>query len=320
MPSLKGPASGGNAGARAQRKAHEAALLGEGWAESAGPRGPLGVWSLPKEKGPSRGFRRRRLHQSHVLERSLTAGWRTAQRGQNQIKLEAGGRGGGGWDSPGLARSPGPSQEASQVPSLWALLAAETVCRAHHPEGPPPSSCLPTDGRVKFSHAGVLNPQGWATLCSPRKHPLLMHPSTAASKAPFTWPLALHPLCPVRTHGPPPHFTGEGATPREGPTDPCLLPPWSPPTGLPARHPLPLSDQRRMLSPSQEQGCLLFKTSRPWGMPTGPPPPPLPQVTPGGCGARRLEPEWPEPLSTRPRDSCAPRPRLCRLNSRLAIS
>ena len=115
-------------------------------------------------------------------------------------------------------------------------------------------------------------PQGWATLCSPRKHPLLMHPSTAASKAPFTWPLALHPLCPVRTHGPPPHFTGEGATPREGPTDPCLLPPWSPPTGLPARHPLPLSDQRRMLSPSQEQGCLLFKTSRPWGMPTGPPP------------------------------------------------
>ena len=74
-----------------------------------GPGGPLGVWSLPKEKGPSRGFRRRRLHQSHVLERSLTAGWRTAQRGQNQIKLEAGGRGGGGWDSPGLARSPGPS-------------------------------------------------------------------------------------------------------------------------------------------------------------------------------------------------------------------
>ena len=103
-----------------------------------GPGGPLGVWSLPKEKGPSRGFRRRRLHQSHVLERSLTAGWRTAQRGQNQIKLEAGGRGGGGWDSPGLARSPGPSQEASQVPSLWALLAAETVRRAHHPEGPPP--------------------------------------------------------------------------------------------------------------------------------------------------------------------------------------
>ena len=65
---------------------------GGGWGRERRAWGPLGVWTLPKEKGPSRGFRRRRLHQSHVLERPLTAGWRTAQRGKNQIKLEVGGR------------------------------------------------------------------------------------------------------------------------------------------------------------------------------------------------------------------------------------
>lgn len=50
MPSLKGPASGGNAGARAQRKAHGAVLLGEGWAESAG-LGPAGSLTSPRRKG-----------------------------------------------------------------------------------------------------------------------------------------------------------------------------------------------------------------------------------------------------------------------------
>lgn len=145
-----------------------------------------------------------------------------------------------------------------------------------------------------------------------------MHPSTATSKAPFTWPLALHPLCPTRTHGPLPHFTGEGAMPREKTTDPCLLPPWFPPTGLPAWHPPPLSDQRQMLSPSQERGCLRFKTSWPQGTSTGPPLHLCRRCTPGGYGARGLEPERSEPLSKRPQDSCTQGSRLCRLNDRRA--
>lgn len=112
---------------------------GVGLGQSVQGRGPAGSLGSPKEKGPGRGFRRRRLHQSLLLERSLTAGWRTARRGKNQIKLEGGARwewGGGGWDSPRLARSPGPSQEADP-PIVW-------VCaRPITPKGPPTPQHLP---------------------------------------------------------------------------------------------------------------------------------------------------------------------------------
>lgn len=151
------------------------------------------------------------------------------------------GRGGRGWDSPRLARSPGPSQEAD--PPIRGphrvLCQLQKVCAGPiTPKGPPTPQHLPVHlWESEGPHRRGPQPKGWATFRSPREHPLLMPPSTATCKSPFTWPLALHPLCTVRSHGSLPHFTGEGATPREGTAGPCLLPPWYPPHRAPCMVP-----------------------------------------------------------------------------------
>ena len=97
------PTSRGNTRSQAQRKTLGAALRAvmEQRVEGAGSLGALlvqagSVDSCQGERGRVEGFKRKRLHQSCVLESSLTAGWRIAQRGKSRCGERRGQNGDGG--------------------------------------------------------------------------------------------------------------------------------------------------------------------------------------------------------------------------------
>lgn len=102
--------------------------------------------SCQGERGHVEGFKRKRLRQSCVLESSLTAGWRTAQRGRSRCGERGGQNGDGGGngeagagvslDLPG-AQGPARKPTARYAPSSRTLSTAECESGARHLAGPP---------------------------------------------------------------------------------------------------------------------------------------------------------------------------------------
>ena len=206
------------------------------------------------------------------------------------------------------------------MPSLWTLLATEGVCRAHHPEGAPAPQHLPVhrrEGEVPQRRG----PQ--PTRAGPH---FVLHANTPFSCAPPRPPprphspgLWLFIRCVRRTHtGHHPVSQVRAPCPERGPQTrafclPGLLPQGSPHGTL---HRSAIRGKCSLLTRSGAACALKLPGHR--ARPQGPVLRLCHSCTPGGCGARGLEAEWSEPLSTRPQDSCTQGPRLCRLNDRRA--